>query len=281
VPESPVPASPPDDPERDGAPRAGAATDPTEPVEAAEAPATAATAAPDQEDRPGAPDGADRAPPPAAERAAPPPPPPLSPYPSWAVAADARGRPVLPPPPPPPPPAAPEDAAPSDPAGPAPGVPGTPVPWAEAPAATDDRHPLPRRGLESSPPASWAPDRADGAPADVGRPPPPAAGPLGGIPGRLIGLGVVAVAVLVVALVLAGTALRGDGGGPDDVVGRCFAYTAGAPRRVDRVVACDGPHDGVVLARAADAGACPAETTAVLAAEADTGGRGPVLCIRE
>jgi hypothetical protein len=190
---------------------------------------------------------------------------------------------VLPPPPPPPPPAAPEDARPFDPAGPQPGAPGTRPPPAEAPTGADP-HPVPRRDLETSAPASWttvpvhpeptdAPTQAPGpAPADRSR-------------SRLVGIAIVAAVALAAVVILAGVilpAVRDDGPVSTEVVGRCFTYTAGSgPRRVDRVVSCDGPHDGLVLALAADAGACPSETNAILVAESDAGGRGSVLCIRE
>jgi hypothetical protein len=210
---------------------------------------------------------------------------PPSPFPTWAVPADERGRPVLPPPPPPPPPppAAPEGARPFDPAGPQPGSPGTQPPPVEAPTGADS-HPVPRRGLETSAPASWTTLPAPPEPTAVPTPT-PVPGPADRNRSRLVAIGILAAAALVAGVIVAGVilpALRDDGPVSTEVVGRCFTYTAGSgPRRVDRVVSCDGPHDGLVLALAADAGACPSETNAVLVAESDAGGRGSVLCIRE
>jgi hypothetical protein len=144
--------------------------------------------------------------------------------------------------------------------------------------------PLPP-GLQTSAPASWSappPGLEPAGPAAAPGPPtPPTADHNRTL---LIGFGLLAVAALIVVVLAAIVvpALRGDDNpATPDVVGRCIAYTAGEPRRVARVVTCDGPHDGVVLARAATAGACPVETDAVLIAESDPAGRGAVLCIGE
>jgi hypothetical protein len=162
------------------------------------------------------------------------------PYPNWAVSAD-RG--------PPPPPDGPR--------------------WATTGGPGADRSPIAT--------TAWRADDPTAAPAPVGD------RRALGVPTRSVVLAGLAAAAVVVAVLALARRDDGTREGPvsPGAVGSCLRYGAsGQDRRVDRLVPCDEPHDGRVLAFAGSRAGCPAETDAVLATERDRGG-GDVLCVSE